>query len=109
MTDPLPPETSSEAARIRRSLAIVAVGFGVGMLATVASAIGGGSGREGLGLLLVLTAVGMGVGGFHAAVFMLVDQFRGRRSTWRRLVLVIGLMLGALVMLGMAGGLGATE
>lgn len=103
-----PPDAPSESARIRRSLGIAGVGIGLGVLATVASAIAGSSGRSGLVLLLLLSALGTGLGGLHAAVFMLVDQFRGHVTTWRRLVLVLALMLAAFVLVGMVGSLAST-
>lgn len=108
MTEPPSPGQPSERTRIRRSLGIVGVGFGLGVVATIVSAIRGGSGREGLIVLLILTAAATGLGGLHAAVLMLVDQFRGLTTTWRRLLLVLGLMLASLVLLGMVGSLAAT-
>ena len=79
-------------------------GTAVGILAAVVSAFRGGSGRAGLFLVLLLAALGCVVAAADAAVLMLVDQYKGRTSTWRRLVLVTGLGLAAAVLVAMVAG-----
>lgn len=100
------PADPVEPARMRRARRVVAAGAGLGLVAAVISAVAGGSGALAVFLVLILTAAATGVAAIDAAVLMVVDQYRGHTSTWRRPVLVVGLLAAALVLLAMLGGVG---
>ena len=97
-------EPVTERDRIRRAAIIVAGGLAAGMLVATVSAVRGGAGRAGLLLVLLLTALGCVVAAADAAVLMLVDQYKGRVSTWRRLVLVVVLGFTSAVLVTMVAG-----
>ncbi|MDX1511309.1 MAG: hypothetical protein R3249_08180 [Nitriliruptorales bacterium] len=97
-------QLATEHQRIRRAARIVVGGLAVGVVVAIVSALRGGSGRAGLVLVLLLTALGCVVGAADGAVLMLVDQYRGRTSTWRRLVLVVVLGFSAAVLVAMVAG-----
>ncbi|HEX9765660.1 MAG TPA: hypothetical protein VGA36_02780 [Nitriliruptorales bacterium] len=102
------PADTVEPGRMRRARRVVAGGAGLGLVAAIVTAVAGGSGATSVFLVLLLAAAAAGIAATDAAVLMVVDQYRGHPSTWRRLVLVMGLLAAAFVLLAMLGAVGAS-
>jgi hypothetical protein len=86
--------------RIVAGFVVAAVVFALGV------GIGGGTGRAGLAVFLLITTLGLGVTAVYGMVTALVDEFKDRPVSARRVGWMIGAFVGAAGMMAMVAGVG---
>jgi len=90
-----------------RPMRRICVGFVVAAaVLTVGVGVGGGTGRAGLAVFLLVTTLGLGVTAVYGMVTALVDEFRDRPVSARRIGWMIGAFFGAAGMMAMVAGVG---
>lgn len=95
--------------RLRRARRIVVGGAVLGATVGLAAALALGEASAGIALAAVITAAACGAAAVDGAILMVVDQYRGEASTWRRLVVVLGLLASAAFLLALLGTIGAAS
>ena len=83
---------------------LVAAGAISGIVAAAALGLLGASGAHGLAALLALSSAGTIVAALVTSIQLLVDEFRHRPVSLRRLWTAIGLFFAGFVLLLLAGG-----
>lgn len=96
--------TDHDRDRLRTARRVALVGPGVGVLAALGLGLAGGGGRLGLAALLLCSAAGCVVAAVVALLHAAVDEARRQPVALRRIGWAIALMLVALVIMVLLGG-----
>ena len=98
------PANEHDRARLATTWRLVSAGTVLGILGAVAVGVLGGPGAHGLAAFLALTSAGTIAAALVTSVQLLVDEFRRRPVSLRRLWTALGLFLAGFVLLVLASG-----
>lgn len=108
--DEAPPPTDDEAAhdrRRRRTMRRIAgVGSLVGLALSLLAGVAGATGQAGAAIFLLVSALSCALGATWGVVAAVRDDLRGHRVSRARVAWVVGLFLGAAMLMAMTAGAG---